>query len=232
MVFFAWQGQFFQPGEKCLRPVVMEAQKLSVFMVGVKEYLVFCQKPFPKLRIQQIVRQAFRFLWRIGAANTTQAGQMPQQFGLIRKVMVEIPYFGGNTLTLIPVCFRDLQICGECSVIQQFFRSLRCICPADNLGRGKIARSIASCDVNAVLAIPCGNLAIFRNQAVSAVVECFQECRAIFQWLLLGELGNNFGQLMALISATVDNSSHLNFLSGVYRILRFRSANTSEARRD
>lgn len=40
------------------------------------------------------------------------------------------------------------------------------------------------------------------------------------------------GQLMALISATVDNSSHLNFLSGVYCILRFRSANTSEARRD
>lgn len=40
------------------------------------------------------------------------------------------------------------------------------------------------------------------------------------------------GQLMALISATVDNSSHLNFLSGVYCILCFRSANTSEARRD
>ena len=183
----------------------MEAQKLSVFMVGVKEYLVFCQKPFPKLRIQQIVRQAFRFLRIIGAANTTQAGQMPQRFGLIRNVMVEIPYFGGNTLTLIPVCFRDLQICGECSVIQQFFRSLRCICPADNLGRGKIARSIAACDVNAVLAIPCGNLAIFRNQAVSAVVECFQECRAIFQRFLLGELGNNFHSCVIFVAACAQN---------------------------
>lgn len=40
------------------------------------------------------------------------------------------------------------------------------------------------------------------------------------------------GQLMALISAAIDNSSHLNFLSGVYCIFRFRSANTSEARWD
>ena len=39
--FLSWKGQIFQTCEKCLRPVVMEAQQRTVFAVGVHEYLVF-----------------------------------------------------------------------------------------------------------------------------------------------------------------------------------------------
>ena len=128
----------------------------------------------------------------------SEDGIIPDQFKALYETFKKAVKI---TLTLIPVCFRDLQICGECSVIQQFFRSFRCIYPADNLGRGKIARSIAACDVNAVLAISCGNLAIFRNQAVSAMVECFQKCRTIFQRLLFGELSNDFHSCVIFVAA-------------------------------
>ena len=55
----------------------MKPQQLPVFAVGIKEYLVFCQKLFPKLRIQQIVRQTLRFLREIGAVDIPKAGQIP-----------------------------------------------------------------------------------------------------------------------------------------------------------
>ena len=61
----------------------METQKLPVLTVGIKEYLVFCQKPFPKLRIQQIIRQALRLLWEIGAVDIAQAGQISRRFRFI-----------------------------------------------------------------------------------------------------------------------------------------------------
>ena len=56
----------------------METQKLPVLTVCVKKYPVFRQKPFPKLRIQQIIRQTLRFLWKAGAMDITQAGQISQ----------------------------------------------------------------------------------------------------------------------------------------------------------
>jgi len=46
-------------------------------------------------------------------------------------------------------------------------------------------RRIAVCNVDAIVAIPCGKPAVFRNQAVAAVVEIFEKCRAICYGLLL-----------------------------------------------
>ena len=69
----------------------MEPQKLPVLTVCVKKYSVFCQKPFPKLRIQQIIRQALRFLWKAGAMDIAQAGQIPQRFCFIREIVIKIP---------------------------------------------------------------------------------------------------------------------------------------------
>ena len=42
---------------------------------------------------------------------------------------------------------------------------------------------------------------MFRDQAVSAVVERFQECRTIFQRFLFGELGNNFHSCVMFVAA-------------------------------
>lgn len=51
VIFFARQGQFFQPGKKRLRAMKMKPHQLSILPVGVKEYFVFRQKSFPELRI-------------------------------------------------------------------------------------------------------------------------------------------------------------------------------------
>lgn len=102
------------------------------------------------------------------------------------KIVIKFPNFGSNTQTLVPGCFCDLQIGSKCTAVQQFFRALRRIRPAYHLGRTKIARSSAACNVNPIFAIPCRNLAISRNQAVAAVVKSLQKCRAFLQRLLLG----------------------------------------------
>ena len=93
----------------------MKPQKLPVLAVGIKEYLVFCQKLFPKLRIQQIVRQAFRFLREIGAVNIAQTGQIPQRPRFIRKIVVKVPDCDGDTQPLIARSFRNFKVGGKCT---------------------------------------------------------------------------------------------------------------------
>ena len=179
VIFFTWQGQFFQSDEKCLRSVVMETQQLSVFAVSIHKDFVFRQKPFPKYRVCHIVRQQLPFFRVIGAANIAHTGHIPQRFCFIRKIVIKFPNFGGNTQALVPGCFCDLQIGGKCAAAQQFFRALRRVRPAYHLGGAKIARDSASSNVNPILTIPCGKPAVIRNQAVAAVVKSFQKCRAI-----------------------------------------------------
>ena len=166
----------------------MEAQQRTVFAVGVHEYFVFQQKPFPKRRFCQIARQQLPFFRVIGAADIAHAGQIPQRFCFIRKIVIKFPNFGSNTQTLIPGRFRDLQIGGKCAAVQQFFRALRRICPAYHLGGAKIARGISGCNMDTIVPVPCGKPAVIRNQAVAAVVKSFQKCRAFLQRLLLGKL--------------------------------------------
>ena len=177
--FLSWKGQIFQTCEKCLRLVVMEAQQRTVFAVGVHEYLVFRQEPIPERRIQQIVRQTLRFLWKAGAMDIAYAGQIPLRFCLIRKIVMKFPNFGGNTQTLVPGRFRDLQIGGKCAAVQKFLNTLRRICPAYHLCRAKITRGISGCNMDTIVPVPCGKPAVIRNQAVAAVVKSFQKCRAI-----------------------------------------------------
>ena len=98
------------------------------------------------------------------------AGQIPQRFCLIRKIVMKFPNFGGNTQTLVPGRFRDLQIGGKCAAVQKFLNTLRRICPAYHLGRTKIARGISGCNMDTIVPVPCGKLAVIRNQAVAAVV--------------------------------------------------------------
>ena len=95
----------------------MEAQQRTVFAVGVHEYFVFRQKPFPKRRFCQIARQQLPFFRVIGAADIAHAGQIPQRFCFIRKIVIKFPNFGSNTQTLIPGRFRDLQIGGKCAAV-------------------------------------------------------------------------------------------------------------------
>ena len=163
----------------------METQKLPVLTVSVKKYSVFCQKPFPKLRIQQIIRQALRFLWKAGAMDIAQAGQIPQRPCFIRKIVVKVPDCDGDTQPLIARSFRDFKIGGKCAAVQKLLDALRCIRPTDDLCRTKMPCSIAVCDVNTVVPVPCGKPAVFRNQTVAAVVEIFEKCRAILYGLLL-----------------------------------------------
>ena len=116
-----------------------------------------------------------------------------------------MPNLGGNTQALISGCFRNLQIGGKCAVVQQFFRALCRIRPAYDLGRTKIPCSIAACDMNPILAIPRGNLAVFRNQTAAAVVERFQKCSAILQRFLLGELCGNSHSRIFFVAARAQN---------------------------
>ena len=118
---------------------------------------------------------------------------------------MEFPNFGGNTQALVPGRFCDLQIGGKCTAVQQFFRALRRICPAYYLGRTKIARSSAACNVNSICAIPCRKLAIFRNQAAAAVVERFQKYRAFLQRLLLGKLCGYSHSRIFFVAACAQN---------------------------
>ena len=157
----------------------METQKLPVLTVCVKKYSVFCQKPFPKLRIQQIIRQALRFLWKAGAMDIAQAGQIPQRFCFIREIVIKIPDIHSNTQPLIAQGFCDLKIGGKCAAVQKFLNTLRRICPAYHLGRTKVARGISGCNMDTIVPVPCGKPAVIRNQAVAAVVKSFQKCRAI-----------------------------------------------------
>ena len=129
--------------------------------------------------VQQIIRQTLRFLWKAGAMDITQAGQIPQRFCLIRKIVMKFPNFGGNTQTLVPGRFRDLQIGGKCAAVQKFLNTLRRICPAYHLCRAKITRGISGCNMDTIVPVPCGKPAVIRNQAVAAVVKSFQKCRAI-----------------------------------------------------
>ena len=119
--------------------------------------------------------------------------------------MVEVPNLGGNTQALIPRRFRNLQIGGKRAAVQQFFRALRRIRPAYDLGRAKIPRRIAACNMNSILTIPRRNLAIFRNQTAAAVVERFQKCSAILQRFLLGELCGNSHSRIFFVSARAQN---------------------------
>ena len=107
------------------------------------------------------------------------AGQIPQRFCLIRKIVMKFPNFGGNTQTLVPGRFRDLQIGGKCAAVQKFLNTLRRICPAYHLCRAKITRGISGCNMDTIVPVPCGKPAVIRNQAVAAVVKSFQKCRAI-----------------------------------------------------
>ena len=177
--FLSRKGQIFQTCEKCLRLVVMEAQQRTVFAVGVHEYLVFRQEPIPERRIQQIVRQTLRFLWKAGAMDITQAGQIPQRLCFIREIVIKVPDIHSNTQPLIARGFRDLKIGGKCAAVQKFLNTLRRICPAYHLGRTKIARGISGCNMDTIVPVPCGKPAVIRNQAVAAVVKSFQKCRAI-----------------------------------------------------
>lgn len=63
----------------------METQKLPVLTVCVKKYSVFCQKPFPKLRIQQIIRQALRFLWKLVLWILPKQDRYPSDFASSEK---------------------------------------------------------------------------------------------------------------------------------------------------
>ena len=157
----------------------METQKLPVLTVCVKKYSVFRQKPFPKLRIQQIIRQALRFLWKAGAMDITQAGQIPQRLCFIREIVIKVPDIHSNTQPLIARGFRDLKIGGKCAAVQKLLNTLRRICPTYHLGRTKIARGISGCNMDTIVPVPCGKPAVIRNQAVAAVVKSFQKCRAI-----------------------------------------------------
>ena len=183
----------------------METQKLSVFAVSIHEHLVFRQKPFPKCLVCHIVRQQFSFFRVIGAADIAHTGHIPQRFCFIRKIVIKFPNFGSNTQTLVPGCFCDLQIGSKCTAVQQFFRALRRIRPAYHLGRTKIARSSAACNVNPIFAIPCRNLAISRNQAVAAVVKSLQKCRAFLQRLLLGKLCGYSHSRIFFVAARAQN---------------------------
>ena len=179
----------------------METQKLPILTVGIHEYLVFHQKPFPKLRIQQIVRQAFRFLREISAMDIAQAGQIPQRLRIIRKIVVKVPDRHGDTQPLIARGFRDFKIGGKCAAIQKLINALCCIRPTDELGRAEMLCGISLCDVDTVVAIPCGKPAVFRNQTIAAIVEIFEKSRAIRYGLLLGELSGNFHACFIRIAA-------------------------------
>ena len=157
----------------------METQKRTVFAVGVREYLVFRQEPFPERRIQQIIRQTLRFLWKAGAMDITQAGQIPQRLCFIREIVIKVPDIRSNTQPLIAWGFRDLKIGGKCAAVQKLLNTLRRICPAYHLGRTKIARGISGCNMDTIVPVPCGKPAVIRNQAVAAVVELFEKYRAI-----------------------------------------------------
>ncbi len=157
----------------------MKPQKLPVLAVGIKEYLVFCQKSFPKLRIQQIVRQAFRFFRKAGAVDIAKAGQISQRFCFIRKIVVKVPDRNRDTKPLIARCFRDFKIGGKSAAVQKFLNALCCVRPTDDLCRTEIPCSIAVCNVDTVVPVPCGKPAVFRNQAVAAVVEIFEKYRAM-----------------------------------------------------
>ena len=159
--------------------MIVETQKLTIFTVSIHEYLVFRQKPFPKCGVCHIVRQQLPFFRVIGAADIAHAGQIPQRFCFIRKIVIKFPNFGGNTQTLIPRCFRDLKIGGKCAAVQKFLNTLRRICPTNDLCRTEMPCSITLCNMDTIFPVPCGKPAVFRNQAVAAVVKSFQKCRAI-----------------------------------------------------
>ena len=93
----------------------MKPQQSTVLTVGIHEYLVFRQKPFPKLRVQQIIRQTLRFLREVGAVDIAQAGQIPQRLCFIRKIVVKVPDRNGDTQPLIARGFRNFKVGGKCT---------------------------------------------------------------------------------------------------------------------
>jgi transcription termination factor Rho len=129
--------------------------------------------------VQQIIRQTLCFLWKAGAMDITQAGQIPQRLCFIREIVIKVPDIHSNTQPLIARGFRDLKIGGKCAAVQKLLNTLRRICPAYHLGRTKIARGISGCNMDTIVPVPCGKPAVIRNQAVAAVVKSFQKCRAI-----------------------------------------------------
>ena len=133
--------------------------------------------------------------------DIAQAGQIPQRFCFIREIVIKIPDIHSNTQPLIAWGFRDFQIGGKFTVIQKRLNALCCVRPAYHLGRTEMPCRIAVCNVDAVVAIPCRKSAVFRNQAIAAVVEIFEKCRAILYGLLLGELCGNFHACFIRIAA-------------------------------
>ena len=131
----------------------------------------------------------------------TQAGQIPQRLCFIREIVIKVPDIHSNTQPLIARGFRDLKIGGKCTAVQKFLNALCCIRPTDELGRAEMLCGISLCDVDTVVAIPCGKPAVFRNQTIAAIVEIFEKCRAIRYGLLLGELSGNFHACFIRITA-------------------------------
>ena len=111
--------------------------------------------------------------------DITQAGQIPQRLCFIREIVIKVPDIHSNTQPLIARGFRDLQIGGKCAAVQKFLNMLRRICPTNDLCRTEMPCSITLCNMDAIVAIPCGKPAVIRNQAVAAVVELFEKYRAI-----------------------------------------------------
>ena len=187
-----------------IHPVIMKAQKFSVFRVVIQKCQEFAAKRIGKSAVLHLLRKRCGGV-RITGRKIIHGGEVACLVCFITQVMLQIKQalrqFGTDT----PISFGELHIGSKPAFFQQLSDSFCCSLPCNDLRISGISGLTAFVQMNAVSVIPRGIVAVFTPDAVAAMKFSFQQRRDFLNRLLLLERIRDMLSGVACITAETEH---------------------------
>ena len=204
-VFPAGQGQLAELVQNSGRFVMLKAHQFPVPRVGLRKGLQLGDQGVYIAGVSQHSGQLLRFLWKAHAAQGFQSGHEVLLFGLIAHIVAHIPKGLRHLTAFISRCFYQLYIGGKDAGIQHFLNAGGGILPGNDLCVLDIPRTQPHGQVDAILRIPCGNIAVPAFDAIAAMVFLLQKGGDLLRGFLLHKLSRHTHTAVFCVAAKAQN---------------------------
>ena len=187
-----------------VHPVIMKAQKVSVFRVVIQECQKFTAKRIGKSAVFHLLRKRCDGV-RITGRKVVHGGEVAHPVRFLTQIMLQIEQALRQFRADTPAGLGKLHIGSKAAFFQQLADSFCRSLPWNDLGISGISGLTAFVQMNAVPVIPCGIVAVFTPDAVAAMEFPLQQRRDFLNRLLLLECIRNMLSGMACVAAETEH---------------------------
>lgn len=187
-----------------VHPVIMKAQKFSVFRVIIQKSQKFAAKRIGKSTVRHLLRKRCGGVWITGR-KIVHGGEIAHLVCFLTQVMLQIEQALRQLGTDTPTSFGKLHIGSKATFFQQLADSFCCSLPCNDLRISGVSGLTAFVQMNAVSVIPCGIIAVFTPNAVATMEFPLQQRRDFLYRLLLLECIRDMLSGVACVAAETEH---------------------------